>query len=893
MALLTGTTKASTVGESTFSVVVGVSHFQDPGLRTLPAAAGEAAAIHEALVDATGCRLPPDQAILLVDRDATRVRVLDELQRCCHRARHGNTVFVYFATHGVDDGSRFALATHDFSRTDPFGTGVSSEDLQAILGTSQARGVLLILDCCGGAALAETAPGMFQGLAGGVDFRILLSSSRRGQSSWEGPDGSRFSRALLEVLDGSVRLGDAGGAIYFSDLSRHLHDSVAHDDPIRQQPRQEPIAAASFARDPLLFLHLELTLQQVDVRIQRYSRQQVSAILRRAASLTAGFVVIGGLTFWSFLAGHHYLSVQDETISLYRGHPAFRALGYPRLVWQYDVRLDELDAASPLAHGQAVVSSWNAEFGGKLLEHLNAVGKARWLIGDKKPAEARPVLDEVVADARNTAAWSKAAQMWAHIAEAADASKLEELARSDQADVATLALLRLLTVAPDAGARVATQMGYADGRRGVHLQVLADLPPACPPGVQRYLEEFATASGTSQFARLVIDASLRTGCRPSLKALGRMNQAFHLRSVAAYLELVDKETATALLPRFVKAFEAQAAEPNPEATVNLSSSAAYLISARRHGQCPQVASMDRLPRADQLSAMPAIVRQCADTSLVLETGNGTQGGFTATLLRREPTPAAQVAQVQLPASASMGDLFPLFDTYQFAPPLDPGSQAVLEGLALRHTSFEVQTRAMRTLRLAGRPANLELAPSERSGQQQLQREAYLWLATSQRNKVLARIEQRLSDETASFIPTLTFLMRLSEAERTSLLAASQAAQVSDRTRAALTGLFASPANVAMALTDPQLKYRNLVADWLPARSDLNEIAKALPSAKWHGQFDADSIKWIVDRRDALAREIAAAGPDDASWRVRLMLDLRQIRSSGFIAWLQGQCTWCD
>lgn len=333
------TTSALSVGELALALVVGVNLYRDKAIEPLESAAEEARLLGRTLTDPTASRLPEENVTILVDGAATHGAVLAALERKAVAAGPAQTIFFYFAGHAVDADGGFVLIAHDTDRSDLMRTGIGSSAIDRILSSSAARGILVVMDCCGGAALAENAPGLFRTVGRRSEYRILLSSARAGQSSWEGRHGSRFSRALIDVLAGKTAVASEAGAIFFSDLYRHLHDSVttAPEAGDIEATRQEPIAAASYARDPLLFVNANLTLAQVRVRVQRYSKAQMRAALRRWSIAAAATIALGATGLLAYLHGHQYLTVEGDVVALYRGVPGWRLFDYPALLWQFGV----------------------------------------------------------------------------------------------------------------------------------------------------------------------------------------------------------------------------------------------------------------------------------------------------------------------------------------------------------------------------------------------------------------------------------------------------------------------------------------------------------------------------------------------------------------------------
>jgi hypothetical protein len=273
--------------------------------------------------------------------------VLGELRSFVTAVPAQDALVLFFAGHGVSKGEHFYLCTTDTDLHDLPRTAINDEELDEILQDCHARGVLLILDCCFGAAFAETAPGFFRTL-GKSDFRILLSSSRSEQRSWERPGGGTlFSQHLKEVMCGATA---SSGIVCFSDLFAYIQEQLAEDiEAIPGTPHQEPIFAGVYAKDPVLFVHKSLTLKQIAVQTTRYSKAYVRRLLRRTLIVAAIVVGFGFGTYYTVLEHYQYLEVAPEGLSTYTGYPGRNAFGFPRLQWVYDLSGNDLVSNSELA----------------------------------------------------------------------------------------------------------------------------------------------------------------------------------------------------------------------------------------------------------------------------------------------------------------------------------------------------------------------------------------------------------------------------------------------------------------------------------------------------------------------------------------------------------------
>lgn len=133
-------------------------------------------------------------------------------------ATDGDVALFYFSGHGSEAGklTKACLVTQD-ART--FNEGVELDSLMQIANESQAKQVVIILDCC------------FSGAAGNVTFLnnlsvlregvSILTSSHHSQVSFENPKGGVFTNIVIEALEGgaadTIGLVTVAGIYSFAD----------------------------------------------------------------------------------------------------------------------------------------------------------------------------------------------------------------------------------------------------------------------------------------------------------------------------------------------------------------------------------------------------------------------------------------------------------------------------------------------------------------------------------------------------------------------------------------------------------------------------------------------------------------------------------------------------
>lgn len=245
------------------ALVIGIGAYvhADPLPSAVRRGAEELAA---ALADPEIGGYPPEQVRLLLDGEARREAIFEQLRVLAGATTPESTVCLYFAGHGGPaeaGGEPYLLPVE----TDPArlaATAVAGGELTAAVAAIPARRLLVVFDCChagdlvAGGALAAPA-----GLAGGVtetfceilgsgSGRVVMAAARGSERSWveSGDEPSVFTRRLLEAL--------RGGRVRVFDLFEHVQPAVTGERP-DQHPvfradldENFPVALALGRREP-------------------------------------------------------------------------------------------------------------------------------------------------------------------------------------------------------------------------------------------------------------------------------------------------------------------------------------------------------------------------------------------------------------------------------------------------------------------------------------------------------------------------------------------------------------------------------------------------------------------------------------------------------------------
>ena len=338
---------------------IGVGRYSNPALN-LRYAAENASRLREAFASPGGCGVPGSNLRLLLDEEATSSTILSTIAEVASGCNQQDVLILYFSGHGEREGSSFFLLPSDADPENLVATGVEAGQLRDLLGTCQARGVLVILDCCKSAGLAEVAGGLFT-TVGAQEFRLLLSASRAGQMSYEFESfrGTIFSHHLARVIAGDVPIGDRPGIVYFSDLFDFLANRLAEDLETLglERTAQETVFAGTYARDPRLFILQRVALETLDAETPRYSKRFVRRATRRAIQAAVAALLLSVAVYYYYLDHARYFGPvaskvdghDGSYLAILAGDPKFNALGFPHVLRVTDIPYSAFPAADRLA----------------------------------------------------------------------------------------------------------------------------------------------------------------------------------------------------------------------------------------------------------------------------------------------------------------------------------------------------------------------------------------------------------------------------------------------------------------------------------------------------------------------------------------------------------------
>jgi hypothetical protein len=181
----------------------------------------------------------PSQVKVLLDGEATKEKILNELKALASCATARDTAIVFFSGHGfrrtaaADDRAYFCPV--DASLDDLDRTCITNDEFTAALRATKSERLVAILDTCHAGAIGEprncrplTTDLLERDLDSLVEGagRVVLAASRPEEAAWElrGMRNGLFTSFVLRALRGDVARPD--GSIWVSDVFSYVSRQV-------------------------------------------------------------------------------------------------------------------------------------------------------------------------------------------------------------------------------------------------------------------------------------------------------------------------------------------------------------------------------------------------------------------------------------------------------------------------------------------------------------------------------------------------------------------------------------------------------------------------------------------------------------------------------------------
>jgi Caspase domain len=791
--------------------------------------------------------------ISLLEAACTRSAFIEAISATARATAPDTILIIYFAGHAENAGEDFILVTADDS-VDP-ARGVSGRDLEQALAPTRARGVCVILDCCGGAAIFERAPLFFR-MSQSSEFRILVSACRAGQSSWEYTDERRsaFTSRLLTVL-GQRDPFKSRGAIYFNDLYSDLHTWVLEETRNRLGPQheQEPVFLGSHTREPLLLLQRGLTVAQARVRLERLTREEMRRRIRVALGSLSLFVIAVFGAYWAWLDSHSYLDLQGDSIALVHGVPGHSGFGLPSTDWRYALTPDSLASDSALLHGGPVLFARHASPETALMQQLNDAARARVALWRGDWATARNLV--LGSAAERKAVSEQSADLLPLLATKADLAWLSREFSTSPSTISNWLALALLDVNSEAAA------GAFD-RQAPHsipiyaLNLMPTWNSACGPNLQRWLNRLLVEPASQFYSPNYVLLALRSHCEVSLQAALVADNRF-IRDVVYGLRLTNALGAESL-DRILTDGLAKVGGPVPNESTGTLARLASFLRYSTSAVCPRAlyASLDESDRDARINAVLVITRNCSGNTLRLQRaakewrlelqkpGNNAPSTVTTLDIRSDPVGLLGICKTLAEARVAHADEL-LLDLLAASP--DEFTRSAIVAI-LRETGAD-GANAMRYV-TAGAP--------------HLKRELILWLARSDSAAAVLALQNALGASHDSNLLEVAGIIDMPLSARHQFFEA--AASYEMMPRVILQTLTGEPGDVALLLTDRDPAVRSTARTYLLARDDWQSTLRFARTSLAQADPLSVEVKPLGKIRDKMVASVKATPPWALVWR---------------------------
>jgi hypothetical protein len=229
-----------------FVLSIGVSAYEKESLRKgVYYSAADARKFADTIATSSKPLYREVKVIRLIDRDATRRKILRALADLGKQATQRDAVMIFFAGHGKrDDQTNFYFLPVEADLDDLAATGLSEGDFKARIKGVPGR-VILFLDACHSGALIENdrrsgdgpTDQLYRDLTSREYGLVVMCSSKGVEVSRESNThkSGLFTLAVVEGLKGKARKSSEG-AVYLKALDDYVTERVKDLSEGRQHP---------------------------------------------------------------------------------------------------------------------------------------------------------------------------------------------------------------------------------------------------------------------------------------------------------------------------------------------------------------------------------------------------------------------------------------------------------------------------------------------------------------------------------------------------------------------------------------------------------------------------------------------------------------------------------
>jgi len=269
--LMVAATPQPSLTQQRYALIIGVTGYPNfPEQGRLRFADDDAQLFYEFIQTDEGGNFEQNKIKLLLNEQATRRKIIQEINWLSHNARSKDRVYIYFAGHGiVSDEGRAYFIPYEGLPSEPNVDGIRADEFLNRINSIVAKEVVVFIDACHAAAALNSdgtsrsaESGTEENLAGGLKekwkavtrepgetFMALFSASDR-QRSWEDHTLKHgvFTYYLIKGLQGRADT-DNDGFVKAGELLDYLSDEVDAWTRQKFKKRQTPIPSPGFDPD--------------------------------------------------------------------------------------------------------------------------------------------------------------------------------------------------------------------------------------------------------------------------------------------------------------------------------------------------------------------------------------------------------------------------------------------------------------------------------------------------------------------------------------------------------------------------------------------------------------------------------------------------------------------
>lgn len=243
-----------------YALLVGVGSFEN-GLQPIPFVEEDVNGFHQVLLD-TFC-LPYENTEYLTNASATHERITSEVKAICQKAKEGDRVILYFATHGKTAYNTTFLSAYDASNNshDEFKGWVRIETLLGLLHEAKCN-VLAFLDCCHstqfsfGRAIHDAIEPIKTNSCSSGEYTAVFAAAGENEEAYPVPalQHGCWTYYLLEALSGKAQRAFLGVSrrITINSLQSYLKENVSARVYAEYQKKQTPYIWGTFSDDEVI-----------------------------------------------------------------------------------------------------------------------------------------------------------------------------------------------------------------------------------------------------------------------------------------------------------------------------------------------------------------------------------------------------------------------------------------------------------------------------------------------------------------------------------------------------------------------------------------------------------------------------------------------------------------